>query len=166
MVAMISKALENLPIPQLEGSNSWVMAPVKTKSGKVILANDPHIGFAQPSVWYEAHVSTPAYEKYGYHMAGIPFPVLGHDRNLAYGVTMFENDDVDFYYEETHPTDPKKYKTKEGWENYEIVSNLIKIKDSADVTFSYKKTYHGPVMDSISNKISGDKPISYIVDLH
>ncbi|MGB5269481.1 MAG: penicillin acylase family protein [Eudoraea sp.] len=160
IIAILSKALENLPIPQLEGSNSWVIAPVKTKSGKVILANDPHIGFAQPSVWYEAHVSTPGYEKYGYHMAGIPFPVLGHDRNLAYGVTMFENDDVDFYYEETHPTDPKKYKTKEGWENYEIVSNLIKIKDSADVTFSYKKTYHGSVMDSISNKISGDKPIS------
>ncbi|MFC2148033.1 penicillin acylase family protein [Bacteroidota bacterium] len=160
MVASISKALANLPIPQLEGSNSWVMAPAKTKSGKVILANDPHIGFAQPSVWYEAHVSASGYEKYGYYMAGIPFPVLGHDRNLAYGVTMFENDDVDFYYEETHPTDPKKYKTKEGWENYEIVSNLIKIKDSADVTFSYKKTYHGPVMDSISNKISGDKPIS------
>jgi len=43
MVASISKALANLPIPKLEGSNSWVMAPAKTKSGKVILANDPHI---------------------------------------------------------------------------------------------------------------------------
>jgi len=160
MVASISKALKNLPIPQLEGSNSWVMAPAKTKSGKVILANDPHIGFAQPSVWYEAHLSASGYEKYGYYMAGIPFPILGHDRNLAYGITMFENDDVDFYYEEAHPTDPKKYKTKEGWEKYKIVSNLIKIKDSADITFSYGKTYHGPVLDSISNKISGDRPIS------
>ncbi|WP_297707111.1 penicillin acylase family protein, partial [uncultured Eudoraea sp.] len=87
MVASISKALANLPIPQLEGSNSWVMAPAKTKSGKVILANDPHIGFAQPSVWYEAHLSASGYEKYGYYMAGIPFPILGHDRNLAYGIT-------------------------------------------------------------------------------
>lgn len=160
IVASISRALANLPFPQLEGSNSWVMAPAKTKSGKVILANDPHIEFAQPAVWYEAHISTPDYEKYGYYMAGIPFPILGHDRNLAYGITMFENDDVDFYYEETHPTDNNKYKTKEGWKNYEIVSKLIKIKDSADVTFNYSKTQHGPVLDSISNKISGDKPIS------
>ncbi|MBT8293974.1 MAG: penicillin acylase family protein [Eudoraea sp.] len=160
MVASISKALANLPLPQLEGSNSWVVAPSKTKSGKVILANDPHIGFAQPSVWYEAHVSVPGYEKYGYHMAGIPFPVLGHDRNLAYGVTMFENDDVDFYYEETNPADNTKYKTKEGWENYEIVSRIIKVKDSADVTLNYKKTYHGPILDSISNKIEGNRPIS------
>ncbi len=160
MVATISKALANLPLPQLEGSNSWVVSPSKTKSGKVILANDPHIGFAQPSVWYEAHVSVPGYEKYGYHMAGIPFPILGHDRNLAYGVTMFENDDVDFYYEETNPADSTKYKTKEGWENYEIVSRIIKVKDSADVTLRYKKTHHGPILDSISNKIKGDKSIS------
>ena len=160
MVAFISKALENLPLPQLEGSNSWVVAPSKTKSGKVILANDPHIGFAQPSVWYEAHVNAPGYEKYGYHMAGIPFPILGHDRNLAYGITMFENDDVDFYYEETNPADSTKYKTKEGWENYEVVSRLIKIKDSTDVSFSYRKTQHGPVMDSISKIIKDNRPIS------
>lgn len=160
MVASISKALANLPLPQLEGSNSWVVAPSKTKSGKVILANDPHIGFAQPSVWYEAHVSVPGYEKYGYHMAGIPFPVLGHDRNLAYGITMFENDDVDFYYEETNPADSTKYKTKEGWENYEIVSRIIKVKDSADVSLNYKKTHHGPILDSISSKIEGNRPIS------
>lgn len=160
MVAFISKALSDLPIPQLEGSNSWVVAPSKTKSGKVILANDPHIGFAQPSVWYEAHVSVPGYEKYGYHMAGIPFPILGHDRNLAYGITMFENDDVDFYYEETNPADSTKYKNKEGWENYEVVSKLIKIKDSTDANFSYRKTRHGPVLDSISNMIKGDRPIS------
>ena len=74
MVASISKALADLPIPQLEGSNSWVVAPAKTTSGKVILANDPHIGIAQPSVWYDAHVTVPGYEKYGYHLAGIPFP--------------------------------------------------------------------------------------------
>ena len=160
VIASISKSLKSLPIPQLEGSNSWVIAPAKTKSGKVILANDPHIGFAQPSVWYEAHVSSPGYEKYGYHMAGIPFPILGHDRNLAYGITMFENDDVDFYYEETNPGDKSKYKTKEGWQDYEIISKTIQIKDKDAVTWSYKKTHHGPILDTIANQIAGDRPIS------
>ena len=73
---MVSEAMDKLPVPQFIGSNSWVIAPEKTKSGKVILANDPHIGFAQPSVWYEAHISTPTYEKYGYHIAGIPVGLL------------------------------------------------------------------------------------------
>jgi penicillin amidase len=76
VTALVSKALDKLNLPLFEGSNSWVLAPEKTKNGKVIFTNDPHIGFAQPSVWYEAHVETPLYSKYGYHIAGIPFPVL------------------------------------------------------------------------------------------
>ncbi len=156
----VTAALEKLPIPQFEGSNSWVIAPQKTKNGKVILANDPHIGFAQPSVWYEAHISTPTYEKYGYHLAGVPFPLLGHDRNLAYGLTMFENDDIDFYYEETHPSDSTKYKTADGWKEYEYVTKTIKVKDGKDVPFTYRKTQHGPVLNQIADQISGERSVS------
>jgi len=160
ITASVTAALENLPIPMLEGSNSWVLAPDKTKNGKVLFANDPHIGFAQPSVWYEAHISTPTYEKYGYHMAGIPFPLLGHDRNLAYGMTMFENDDIDFYYEETNPTDSTQYKTVEGWKNYEVVNKTIKVKDGKDVAFTYRKTHHGPILNNIADQITGDRPVA------
>ncbi len=160
ITAMVSEALGELSLPLFEGSNSWVIAPEKTKNGAVIFANDPHIGFSQPSVWYEAHISTPTYEKYGYHLGGVPFPLLAHDRKLAYGLTMFENDDVDFFYEETHPSDATKYKTKEGWSNYETVLKTIKIKDSTDYEFTFKKTEHGPVMNGIANQINGEKPIS------
>lgn len=153
-------ALEKLPVPLFEGSNSWVISPQKTKNGKVIFANDPHIGFSQPSVWYEAHVHTPSYEKYGYHLAGVPFPLLGHDRNLAYGLTMFENDDIDFYYEETHPSDATKYMYKEEWKTFEVVNKTIKVKDAEDVQFSYKKTVHGPVLNGIADQIKGEKPIA------
>ena len=82
--AQIRKVLAKTPLPALEGSNSWVLGPDKTKSGKVLFANDPHIGFAQPSVWYEAHVVAPGYEKYGYYLAGVPYPILGHDRQMTY----------------------------------------------------------------------------------
>tara|TARA_R110000764_G_scaffold219818_1_gene307667 strand:- start:88410 stop:90797 length:2388 start_codon:yes stop_codon:yes gene_type:complete len=160
ITASVTEALDKLPIPQFEGSNSWVIAPQKTKNGKVIFANDPHIGFAQPSVWYEAHVSTPTYEKYGYHLAGVPFPLLGHDRKLAYGLTMFENDDIDFYYEESNPSDSTKYKTADGWKDYEFVNKTIKVKDGDDVAFTYKKTHHGPVLNNIADQISGERPIA------
>ncbi|WP_299536840.1 penicillin acylase family protein [Ulvibacterium sp.] len=160
ITAMVSDALGNIALPLFEGSNSWVISPSKTKNGKVIFANDPHIGFAQPAVWYEAHVVTPTYEKYGYHMAGIPFPILGHDRQLAYGMTMFENDDVDFYFEEPHPSDSSKYRTTGGWTDYEIVSKTIKVKDSSDVSFAFRKTVHGPVLNGIADQVTGERPIS------
>lgn len=156
----VYRALEKLPIPQFEGSNSWVIAPQKTKSGKVILANDPHIGYAQPSVWFEAHVSTPTYEKYGYHIAGVPFPLLGHDRRLAYGLTMFENDDIDFYSEQNNPADSTQYATEAGWQSYEYVSKEIKVKDSGPVLFIYKKTRHGPIVNNVAEQVKGDVPVA------
>ncbi len=159
-ISEVMSSLEKLSIPLFEGSNGWAIAPEKTKSGKVIFANDPHIGYSQPSVWYEAHVSTPNYEKYGYHLAGVPYPILGHNRKLAYGMTMFENDDVDFYYEKTHPTDPRKYKEGKGWKDYEVISKTIEVKDSENVQFSYKKTNRGPVLNGIADQITGDRPIS------
>jgi len=128
--------------------------------GKVILANDPHIGFAQPSVWYEAHIKTPTYEKYGYHLAGVPFPLLGHDYKMAYGFTMFENDDVDFYYETINPEDSTQYKTPDGWKTFEKISKTIKVKDEKDYVFSYKKTERGPILNGIANQVRGVKPIS------
>lgn len=160
VTALVSKALGKLNLPLFEGSNSWVLAPEKTKNGKVIFTNDPHIGFAQPSVWYEAHVETPLYSKYGYHIAGIPFPVLGHDRNLAYGMTMFENDDVDFYYEENNPNDTNQYKTVSGWESYQTIKKTIKVKDSGTVSFSYQKSIHGPILNGIADQVTGDRPIA------
>ncbi len=158
--SLISEVLKKVPVPQLEGSNSWVIGPQKTKNGKVIFANDPHIGFAQPSVWYEAHISTPSYEKYGYHLAGVPFPILGHDRKMAYGLTMFQNDDVDFYYEEEDPEDPSSYKTPLGWEKYETVNKTIKVKGGEEVAFSFKKSKHGPLMNGIADQLPQSRPIA------
>jgi penicillin amidase len=49
------------------------------------------------------HIVTPEFELYGCYLAGTPFPLLGHNRDYAYGLTMFENDDIDFYREENSP---------------------------------------------------------------
>jgi penicillin amidase len=111
-------------------------------------------------VWYEAHLETPTYSKYGYHMAGIPFPVLGHNRKLAYGMTMFENDDVDFYYEENNPENDNEYKTPTGWKAYETTNKTIKVKDADDVSFSYKKSVHGPILNGIADQVTGERPIA------
>lgn len=160
ITARLSNALGELSIPLFEGSNSWVIAPEKTKNGAVLFANDPHIGFSQPSVWYEAHLNAPDYEMYGYHLAGVPFPTLGHNRTIAYGMTMFENDDVDFFYEEENPANANQYRTKDGWTDYEIVTKTIKVKDAEDFDFTFKNTSHGPILNQIADQIKGEKPIS------
>jgi penicillin G amidase len=160
LASAVQKALGAVQLSLFEGSNSWVLAPEKTKNGAVIFTNDPHIGFSQPSVWYEAHLETPNYTKYGYHMAGIPFPLLGHDRQLAYGMTMFQNDDVNFYFEEIHPEKPGEYNTEEGWKPFGQQTRTIQVKDAAAVDFTYQTSHHGPILNGIAEQVTGDRPIA------
>ena len=133
LVSEVNNIINQSPIPPFIGSNSWVVSGKKTTTGKVLFANDPHIMYSQPGTWYEAHIKTPNYEMYGYHIAGVPFPLLGHNRNYAYGLTMFENDDIDFYQEENHPSNVNKYKTPNGFKVYNTFTKSIKVKDENDV---------------------------------
>jgi penicillin amidase len=162
--AIISKSitaiLEQSPISPFIGSNSWVLAPKKTKNGRVIFANDPHIGFSQPGTWYEAHLVTPDFELYGSYLAGTPYPLLGHNRDYAYGLTMFENDDIDFYQEESNPKNSNTYKTPNGFSTYQRQKKIIKVKDSSDVVLNLKSTRHGPVMNDLIAGLKKEKPVA------
>jgi penicillin amidase len=156
----VNTLLENSMVQPFIGSNSWIIGSQKAKNGKVIFANDPHISFAQPSTWFEAHIATPNYEIYGYYLAGTPFPLLGHNRDYAYGLTMFENDDVDLFLEEENPANPNQYKYKDGFKDYVIRKKTIKVKDSSDIVLNIKESIHGPIMNDVMNTITSKKPIS------
>jgi len=156
----ITAMLDQSPVPAFVGSNSWVVGPRKSKSGKVIFANDPHIGFSQPATWYEAHLVTPQHELYGCYLAGTPFPLLAHNRDYAYGLTMFENDDIDFYLEKNKLDDSSQYQTPSGFSKYEIRKKTIKVKDSSDVIITVKSTRHGPVMNDFMERLEKKNPIA------
>lgn len=151
-----------LPIPIWIGSNSWVVSGEKTKSGKVFFANDTHIGFGQPAVWFEAHLEYPDFSFYGNHIAGLPFAPIGHTREHAWGITMLQNDDTDFYQEKFNPENPNQVKFKDTWEEVEIRSETIQVKDKEPITFDVKTTRHGPIInDCVADlKKVTEEPIS------
>jgi len=160
LVTNVSSIMNKVPIPPFIGSNSWVVSPNKTATGNVLFANDPHIGYSQPGTWFEAHINTPNYEMYGYFIAGVPFPLLGHNRNYAIGITMFENDDMDFYKEENHPSQPNKYKTPNGFSTYKTATKTIKVKNAEDVNVVVRSSRHGPIMNDVIDDISNENPIA------
>ena len=132
------------PVPQWLGSNAWVISGERTQSGEVLLCNDAHMGYGQPSVWYEAHVSTPEIDYYGNHLAGIPFPAIGHTRHHAWGITMFVNDDIDLYRE---TIEGDRYLHGGEWLPVEThVDTILVAGEQAPVTFEIRKTHHGPLI--------------------
>jgi penicillin amidase len=156
----VSALLDKSPIPPFVGSNSWVVGPNKTKSGKVIFANDPHISFSQPATWYEAHIITPTHELYGCYLAGTPFPLLAHNREYAYGLTMFMNDDIDFYQEINKTGDSTQYQSPTGFSKYEFRKKTIKVKDTSDVVLEIKSSRHGPIMNGLLERLQSKNPIA------
>ena len=164
LTANVAVALQDLykklPLSPFIGSNSWVIGPEKTKNGRVIFANDPHIGFAQPSVWYQSHIKTPDYEMYGFNLALSPFSLIGHNREYAYGMTMFENDDVDFYFEKNNPNNPNEYLTENGYKKYDVVEKRIKVKGEKDSVYQIKVSNHGPIINDLIEHVDEERPMA------
>ncbi len=140
---------DKLPIPVWLGSNSWALAPQKSTSGKVLFENDTHIGYGQPAVWYEAHLEYPGFRFYGNYLAGFPFAPIGHTPELAWGLTIFENDDLDFFHEKTDSLHVNKIWFVDHWEDLQLRTEVIKVKDSSDVSIVVRNSHHGPVCSDV-----------------
>ncbi|MFD4504088.1 penicillin acylase family protein [Streptomyces sp. NPDC058457] len=87
------------------GSNSWVVGGEHTITGKPLLANDPHLSASLPSVWYQMglHCTTVSskcqYDVTGYTFAGMPGVIIGHNADIAWGMTNSGVDVTDLYLE-------------------------------------------------------------------
>lgn len=158
----VQHVFETLPIPVWYGSNNWVLSADRSKSGKVLLANDTHIEYSQPAVWYEAYIEYPGFSMAGYYLAGVPFAIIGHNDLLAWGTTIFPFDNMDLYREKQNPDNPNEIWVNDHWENYSTVTKTIPVKGRSDVKFTIPYTRHGPVLNGIYNNIAknDDPPIT------
>lgn len=82
------------------GSNAWTVAGDRTKSGRPIVAGDPHMPPALPNLWYLAHAETPVWAAAGAMITGLPGFVSGHNGWAAWGVTAAHGDNTDWFVEE------------------------------------------------------------------
>lgn len=146
------------------GSNNWVVNGSRTKSGKPMLANDPHLGLTAPAIWYHVHISVPSenYDAIGATLPAAPYIILGRNQRIAWGFTNTGPDVQDMYVERLSagkkgyydtPTGPAKFKTRE---------ETIKVRFGDDVKITVRETRHGPVMSDVLKKlpkILGDKAV-------
>ena len=151
-----------IPIPIWEGSNNWVVSKDRSKSGHPVLANDTHIAYSQPSVWYEAVLNYPGQMISGYYLAGVPYAVVGNTGHHAWGVTIFPFDNMDMYHEKTNPDNSNQVWENDHWQDMTFDKQTIKVKDGDDVVYEMKLTRHGPVMnEAYPNMVQKDgNPIS------
>jgi penicillin amidase len=130
----------------LLGSNNWVVSGARTRSGKPLLANDPHLGHSIPSVWYEVELESPELHATGVSLPGGPLVIIGHNERIAWGMTNTGPDVQDLYLESFKPGDPGEYLANGRWLNADVRQEQIKVRGSSDVKLMITSTRHGPVI--------------------
>ena len=131
-------------------SNNWVVVGTRSVTGKPLLANDPHLAPSAPSIWYLTQLRAP-----GIHVAGVTTPgvagiLLGHNEQIAWGVTNLMADVQDLY--EERFDDGGRYATPSGPRAPELRKErmLVRSKTPGAVGDTIERevvvTRHGPVV--------------------
>ncbi|KQN44574.1 penicillin amidase [Pseudomonas sp. Leaf48] len=160
LARLSEQALADNGLPQFEGSNAWVVAGGRTKSGKPLLAGDPHIRFSAPSVWYEAQLSAPGFDLYGHYQALMPFASLGMNRDFGWSITMFQNDDLDLIAEKVNPNNSNQVWYRGDWVDMTTSEQQIAVKGQAPVTLVLRQSPHGPIVNDALGASVGKTPIA------
>lgn len=128
------------------GSNNWAIDGKKSATGKPILANDPHLGFSLPSIWYAAHLVAPGLNVMGVTFAGSPFVIIGHNERIAWGFTNLQADAVDYFIEKMDAQHPHQYFYKGAWRDTERRAEEVKVRGERPVQLEIESTVHGPLV--------------------
>ena len=141
-------------------SNNWVLANRRTKAGRPILANDPHLQIEFPSVWYEMHLVAADLDVIGVTIPGVPVVALGHNARIAWGMTNTGADVQDLALERI---DVKNQRSlyRGQWVPIEVVKADIPVRGRGQpLPFEVWKTRNGPIVAEVG--LHWDAPPSWL----
>ena len=149
------------------GSNSWAVSGALTDTGKPLLANDPHLAPAMPSLWYQSSLhctdKTPDcnYAVSGWTMAGLPGVFIGHNDSVAWGFTNLGPDVTDLV---LHKTDGDTYLVDGQAQPMELRTEIIEVAGGEPVTITIRSTSDGPIISDIPeipvySAVGADAPV-------
>jgi penicillin G amidase len=151
------RSIKGLPIepparvssPADEGSNNWAIAGAHTLNGAAILANDMHLDFRVPIIWYRARLRSPdtdGLDLIGVTLPGTPSIVVGGNRSIAWGFTNSYGEFSKVIRLVPAGDDPGAFATADGVQRLRYVDETIEIKGRAAEHLRVPETPWGPVI--------------------
>ncbi|MDH3667043.1 MAG: penicillin acylase family protein [Paracoccaceae bacterium] len=152
--------------PRMAGaSNAWAVDGSRSSGGKPLLASDPHLWLAAPSIWYLADIQGPGISAIGGTLPGVPVVLVGRNRAMGWGITTANVDDQDLYIERVNPDDPSEYLTPGGWRWFTNRQIRIEIAGAPPETQTVRLTRHGPVLSGDMFGAAGVTPEGHVAAL-
>lgn len=162
----MADGLSPFPTRDLAGaSNAWAATPERSAAGGTLLANDPHLGFTAPTVWYLARLELQTGGVIGGTIPGIPAVLVGRSEALGWGLTSSYLDDQDLFIEEVNPENPEQYRTPDGWKEFVTRRSIVTVADAEPVTITLRWTDNGPVLPGTHYDIGSITPGGHVAAL-
>lgn len=158
--------VDALPFGTVHGSNGWAVKASKTTSELPLFANDPHMQFSVPAVWYEAQLKTNKRNIYGHFAAGVPFPLLMRSDNRIHGLTMLQSDDADIISFKVNEEDENQVLVEGKWETIQTREESIPVKGREDEVFTVKTTSMGPIVNELMDTEAKEQFVFYWLFTH
>ncbi|WP_448810579.1 penicillin acylase family protein [Agromyces bauzanensis] len=136
------------------GSNSWVVSGALTESGMPLLANDPHLGPAMPSIWTQMGLHCAelrdecGFDVAGYTFSGLPGVVIGHNDRIAWGFTNLGPDVADLFVERLQGD---SYELDGAMVPLTIREETIEVAGGEPVTVKARSTARGPLVSDVGS---------------
>lgn len=130
-------------------SNAWAVDGAHSATSAPLLAGDPHLAYGFPSLWYLARIDTPATTLAGATAPGVPFVVLGRNRDIAWTFTTTGADTEDVFIET--PVGADDYATPDGPRPFKVRHEIIKVRGQPDELLTVRETRHGPVISDLDD---------------
>ncbi len=131
------------------GSNNWAVSARKSASGQALLANDPHLNLGLPAIWHTVHLSVAGHDVAGVTIPGLPFITIGHNRDIAWGLTNLMADLGDLFVEKINPADATQVMFRGKWVRMSERQETIAVKGAAPIAFTVRITPHGPLVQDL-----------------
>ncbi len=134
-----------VPATPSPGSNNWALGGSRTASGRPLLANDPHLAFHLPGVWYQVQMRAPGFAAAGMTLPGAPGVVIGRGPHLAWAFTNVMLDDHDIFFEQLDESG-ERVRRGDAWLPIEQVEETIAVRGGEERSITLRSTDLGPLL--------------------
>jgi penicillin amidase len=146
-------------------SNAFAAAPARSAAGAALLANDPHLPLGAPTQWYLARLELASGGVIGGTIPGMPLVLSGRSAALGWGLTTAYLDDQDIFIEELDPENPERYRTPEGWAEFETRRVIVNVKEATPVTLTLRWSENGPILPGSHFDLAAITPPGHVAAL-